>query len=243
MSFAKIIDFLTVYDVLILPALFVSVWIFGFINWGKNVYRRQNKLLDACRANVLRNPRFTGIYIATVPEEYRRQWRAFVNTGAARPGLAFEFVSKKNKIKAAPLFVLCSLCSLAYLLLFFYVPTHRDYVVFQLAFWLAFVVVTMVDHAIFVKKEKRAKQIFGQFVAQLNATKQDSRTVDDKTVAQKIDLLKKQQPVSDCALEQASRILHENGLDDLRTAEEQKSINTALNGLLQAYSSSALKSV
>lgn len=232
--YLKVIDFLISYDVFILPATFLLVWVFGIVNWCKNVYRKQNRALETCRASVLRNPKFAGIFVACVPEEYRRQWRAFVNSNAARPSLVFEFVPRKNKVRLAHLFVLCAVVCLVYLALFVYDTAHRDYVVFQFAFWLAFALVMVVDSLVFRKKEKRAKQVFGRFVAQLNATKFENNSLQNKTVAQKIDGLKNNP--TDLSIEKASEILREDGLKAARTVEEQKDINTALNGLLQAYS-------
>ncbi len=231
--YLKVIDFLISYDVFILPATFLSVWVFGIVNWCKNVYRKQNHALENCRTCVLRNPKFAGVFVASVPEEYRRQWRAFVNSNAARPSLVFEFVPRKNKVRLAHLFVLCAVVSLVYLALFVYDTAHRDYVVFQFAFWLAFALVMIVDMLIFRKKEKRARQIFGRFVAQLNATKSEVGRLENKTVAQKLNGLKANNELS---IEKASEILREDGLHAVRTVEEQKDINTALNGLLQAYS-------
>lgn len=238
--YLKVIDFLISYDVFILPAAFLLVWIFGIANWCKNVYRKQNRALENCRASVLRNPKFAGIFVASVPEEYRRQWRAFVNSNAARPSLVFEFVPRKNKVNFVHLFVLCAVVSFVYLALFIYDTAHRDYLVFQFAFWLAFALVMIVDMLIFRKKEKRAKQIFGRFVAQLNAAKLDANSLTNKTVAQKLDGLKSNP--TDLSIEKASEILREDGLKAARTVEEQKDINTALNGLLQAYSNSATPS-
>lgn len=237
MFYMKVIDFLITYDVFILPAAFLAVWIFGIINWSKNVYRKQNRALETCRANVLRDPKFAGVFVAALPEEYRRQWRAFVNGKAERPSQVFEFVPRKNKTTAVHLFVLCTLVSCAYLALFVYDVSHREYLVFQFAFWLAFALVMVVDLLIFRKKEKRARQIFGRFVAQLNAVKPETDSGTDKTVAQKISGLKSS-PIEE-SIVRASKILRENGLEGERTAEEQKDINTALNGLLQAYSNSS----
>lgn len=232
MFYFKAVDFLVSYDVFVLSAVFVAVWIFGIANWCKNVYRRQNKKLETCRANVLRNPKFAGIFVATLPEDYRRQWRAYVNSNASRPSLVFEFVPKRNKVVCVHLFVLCAVVSTLYLALFVFLRAHVEYVVFQFAFWLAFALVMVVDKLVFLRKEKRAKQIFGKFVAQLNAIGAQNPS-DGKTVAEKLSALQKNGNGN--ALEKASKILRDVGLENQRTAQEQRAINTALNGLLQSY--------
>lgn len=234
---STIIDFLTSYDIYVLSAVFAAVWIFGIVNWCKNVYHGQNKKLEICRANVLRNPKFTGIYVATLPEEYRRQWRAYVNSSAVRPSLVFEFVHRKNKTVCVHLFVLCAILSTVYLALFLFDTSYIQYAFYQVAFWLAFAVVMIVDTLVFQKKEKRAKQIFGRFVAQLNATDTVNLPTNNKTVAQRLNELKKDGSAT--ALEKASKILRGVGLENDRTAQEQRTINEALNGLLQAYARNA----
>lgn len=242
MSIFQIVRFFTDYDFLILPATFLVVWVFGLVNWGKNVYRRQNKQLELCRANAASNPKFVGVYVARIPEDYRRQWRAYVNSNAARPSQVFEFVPRKNYVKAPWIFVVSAVVSLIYAAIFVTdLGAHRDYLVFQVAFWLAFVVVMIVDSLIFDRKQRRARQIFGKFVAQLNAITPKGAALWDKTASQKINVLKKHD-VSEFSLDKAAEILRENGLENVRTVEEQRDINTALNGLLQAYANSAPKS-
>lgn len=231
MFYFKAVDFLVSYDVFVLSAVFLAVWIFGIANWCKNVYRRQNKKLETCRANVVRNPKFAGIFVATLPEDYRRQWRAYVNSNASRPSLVFEFVPKRNKIVCVHLFVLCAVVSTLYLALFVFLRAHVEYAVFQFAFWLAFALVMVVDKLVFLRKQKRAKQIFGKFVAQLNASDVQT-TPENKTVAQKLAEIKRD---DNSALQKASKILRDVGLENQRTAQEQRAINTALNGLLQSY--------
>ncbi|MGN1066426.1 MAG: hypothetical protein ACI4QH_01305, partial [Candidatus Fimimonas sp.] len=177
---------------------------------------------------------FAGIFVATLPEDYRRQWRAYVNSNASRPSLVFEFVPKRNKTVCVHLFVLCAIVSTLYLALFVFLRAHVEYAVFQFAFWLAFALVMVVDKLVFLRKQKRAKQIFGKFVAQLNASDVQT-TPENKTVAQKLAEIKRD---DNAALQKASKILRDVGLENQRTAQEQRAINTALNGLLQSYARS-----
>ena len=232
----KACDFFVHYDVCVLPSLFAAVWIFGVINWSANVYRKQNKLLAECQRKVLTGPKFTGVYVSALPREYLRQWRAYVNSKAERPSLVFEFVPRKKKTLCLPLFVACATVCTGYLALFFADTSHREYLVFQAAFWLSFCVVTFVNDNLFAKKEKTARQIFGKFVAQLNSLKNVPQ-MQTQNLAKELDKLKKD-VVGDDALTKASTLLRQNGLEGNRSAEQQRKINTALNGLLQAYSRS-----
>ena len=71
--------------------------------------------------------------------------------------------------------------------------------------------------------------------AQLNATCAQNPS-DGKTIAEKLSALQKNGNGN--ALEKASKILRDVGLENQRTAQEQRAINTALNGLLQSYARS-----
>lgn len=224
-------NFLVAYDWLFLCSAFVGTWCFGAINWLCDGYSKQNAMLNECGRNVLARPQFKSMYLAKVSEEYSRQWRAYVNSGALRPSLTFEFVPHKKKLSALPLFVACAAVSAVYVALFFLFAAKREYVVFQAAFWLAFVVVVLVNDVLFKKKEGRARRVFGKFVAQLNASERAQNNVDNnKSVSKEKDALGK---VSDLLRRNASTC---------RTTQQQQKINKALNGLLQAYSKDAAKS-
>ena len=231
---------MTAYDVFILSALFVAVWIFGLVNWCKNPYRKQNKKLDDCRNKIVTNPKFAWLYLAAVPERYCRQWRAYVNSGAERPSLVFEFVPRKNKVRLLPIFIFCAVVASVYVVLFALDMSHREYIVFQAAFWLSFAIVLIVNKQLFAKKEKRARQTFGKFVCQLNAIKDISQTEDAGKTTQRLAEISKRE-TGKAALKKASEVLRASGLNSPRTVEQQRKINTALNGLLQAYSRKAAR--
>lgn len=236
----KAVAFLESYDVFVLPALFALVWVFGIINWCKNPYGKQNKKFQKCQRDILCNRNLAGLYVAELPETYRRQWRAYVNSSAERPSLVFEFVPRKNRVIFIPLFVLCAILSTCYLAIFVLNVGHHDYVIFQAAFWLAFTVTMLVNNSLSVKKEKYARQTFGRFVAQLNASQKATEQASPNGVVSGLNQIKKTD-VGDGALEKASTLLRKNGLDQKRSADEQRKINEALNGLLQAYARNAKK--
>lgn len=236
----KAVSFLESYDIFVLSAVFALVWAFGIVNFCKNPYAKQNKKFAKCQRDVVCNRNLVGLYVAELPETYRRQWRAYVNSNAERPSLVFEFVPRKNKVVCLPLFVLCAVVSTCYLAIFTLNVRHYDYAIFQVAFWLSFVVVILVNNLLGAKKEKRARQTFGRFVAQLNALQKTAEHISPKGVACELNQIKKTQ-VGNGALEQASALLRQNGLDKPRTVAEQRKINEALNGLLQAYARNAKK--
>lgn len=259
-------DFFIRYDVFILPVAFALVWVFGVINFCKNCYRKQNKKINACRAKLLKNNSQAALVMCYAPAEYRRQWRAFVASGAQKPSQTFEFVPHKNRKSGALLVALGAVVACVYLAIFVWDTSRYFYVAFSVAFWLAFAIVMVVDKLLFRRKEKRARQTFGKFVAQLNAVvamqnddavtdtarmnaflpkqsamqqktvSQQRLTPQHNSVAQQIKNIKHGDNVGASALQKASQVLRQNGLNGTRTAHEQRQINYALNGLLQAYS-------
>lgn len=236
-------DFFIHYDIFILPATFLLLWVFGVINFCKNVYGKQNKKINACRYKLLKNKCNATAILSTAPEECRRQWRAFRASGAQKPSQTFEFVPRKNKLIGILLLVLCVLVSCVYLAIFITDVTQQTYLVFQIAFYLALAIILVVNKLLFRRKEKRARQIFGKLVAQLNAVVANNGRdavvgqgdVNGNSVAEKLKAVKRNGADQNAIL-QASQILRQHGLNANRTAHEQRQINHALNGLLQAYS-------
>ncbi len=232
----KACEILCACDFVVLPICFAAVWVFGVINWCTSAYSKQNKLLEECRRKVVCNPKLAGTSVALLPPEYARQWRAYVNSGAIRPSLVFEFVAKPKKLRFLALPIVAAVVCLCYLAVFFADFSKVQYLVFQAAFALSFVVVLLVNTRIFAQREKFARQTFGRLVATLNAVGACDCTPD--VLAQ---LNKLKDHLGDDALQKACELLHQNGLDTKRTVQQQKQINQALNGLVQAYSKRAAK--
>ncbi len=236
--FIKILNLLHVYRYMAVPALFCVLALFAVINWLRNVYRRQNRKLIKCVRAMRSYPHKTANYVHFLPEEYRRQYRAFVNCGTDKPSLVFEFVPKRNGLCALWMVVASAIVCASYIAVFVLVDRNFSYIVMQLVFWLCFALVLLVRLAIIRRNARVAKRIFGQFVSQLaRNTPPSNDTLVEDTVRELNKL--NAQPVNDEAVGRASRLLNNKGLNFTRTAEEQRKINGALNGLLQAYSQNA----
>ena len=235
MSLEKILQFLVNYDIFVLIGVFGCLFVFCLVNWCKNPYRRQNRKLEMCRQRIASNPRLAGLFAVMLPDEYRRQWRAYVNGGAQRPSLVFEFVPKKRHVAFWHLFALDAAVCSAYLWAFANDVSAREYVVVQVVFWLAFALFCVVDSVLFGKKEKKARRVFGKFVAQLNALQK----ADSKQLAPQIEGIRKENAPVEETLQRASELLRKNGLEGNRTVQEQQQINKALNSLLQSYARKA----
>ena len=231
-----ILNFLNAYYAYILPSIGVFLMIFGVVNWSCNVYRRQNKKMAYCARIIAAYPEKVALYANLLPEIYRRQWRAFVNSGASKPSTVFEFVPLRSRTRLTWMVVCAAVCSTLYVAVYIFVSMQIGYVLFQVAFWLAFGLIIAANKAIRRGNEKRAKQIFGKMVALLNsaASLPKSKDVIIEETVNRLNALKKNE-VTDTVIGQASELLRNKGLDGDRSVEQQRKLNTALNGLLQAY--------
>lgn len=235
-----IIDLFAEYATYVIPALFSVLVLFAIVNWLTNPYRKQNKKIEKCRRKIVSFPDNAPKYVTTLPEEYQRQWRAYQNTSAERPSIVFEFVRRKNTLHLLRLWLLAAVLLAVYAAVFVFYGGW-EYVVCQAAFYVAFGLIVLINYSIYNRREKTARQVFARFVAELNnvASKSCKEIADNfaKTVKEINELNKGD--VTRGTLNKASEILHNKGLENNRTAQEQRKLNTALNGLLQAYSRNA----
>ena len=234
----KFLSFLNDYSMVILPILFGALLLFGVINWLTNPYRKQNKKFVSCIRAIRVHPDKAPTYVFSLPDDYRRQWRAFVNSGTDKPSLAFEFVRKSKRLRALWLFIATIIVSATYIGVFALIEHNYVYWVFQGVLMMAFALIMIVNRVIKLRYERKAKQYFARFVALLNkVTPKTNTTIVEETVHQ----LKKlnRQEVNDEAVGKASELLRDKGLDTNRTVEQQRKLNNALNGLLQAYAKGA----
>lgn len=234
--FTYVINFIQQYDYFILPAISCALLLFCVVNFCKNVYSKQNRKITAVTRKICAYPHKAEQYSNGLPQEYRRQWRAFVNSEAKYPSLVFEFAPIKYRARLIRLIVLAAIVNSLYLVVFIADVTRYAYLIMQVVFWLAFALVMVADKLIFAAHERKAKKIFARLVNELNRAcpqEQKREEVFDDTVKQLRDL-QKCVPTND-VFARASELLRNKGLDNDRTASEQRKLNGALNGLLQSY--------
>ena len=231
-----IIDFITLYDCFILPAISIALALFCIVNFCKNVYRRQNKKIISIARKVCSFPHKSAQYANALPAEYRRQWRAYLNSNAKQPSLVFEFAPIKYRVRLLRLFILSAIVCSCYLVAFVMNTTHIDYLIFQIVFWLAFTLVMVADRQLAKLHERKAKKIFARLVNELNHAASTEQTKDERfdDTLNRIDNLAKCQPTN-AVFDRASQLLREKGLNGERTVNQQRRLNNALNGLLQSY--------
>ncbi|MDE7454290.1 MAG: hypothetical protein K2M64_00475, partial [Clostridia bacterium] len=102
----QFLQFVTQYDYILLPCISFALLLFCIVNFCKNVYRKQNKKITATTRKICSFPDKTEQHVSTLPQEYQRQWRAYVNGNALQPSCVFEFVKIKNKVKLLTLLIL-----------------------------------------------------------------------------------------------------------------------------------------
>lgn len=237
-----VLNFLNDYAIVILPILFAVVPIFGIINWICNVYRRQNRKINTCYRAILAKPDKVNLIACLLPEEYRRQWRAFVNTGADKASLVFEFVKKDKRPRLLWLVIVGAMVSSAYIAVFVLVARNYSYLIFQAVYMFAFAIVMVINSAVGRRQERKSKKIFARLVSELNKCYvRGVGCCKSQDTVKQIKQLNKQY-VNDDVVGKASDLLRDKGLETNRSVEQQRKLNKALNGLLQAYARNATRS-
>lgn len=235
-----VLNFLNRYSLIILPILFAVVPLFGIVNWASNVYRRQNRKINACYRGISAQPAKIDLFVYLLPDDYRRQWRAFTNSGADKASLMFEFVKKDKRPRLLWLVIVTAIISSAYIAVFALVARCYSYLIFQAAYMMAFGLVMVANSAVAKRQERKAKQLFAKLVKELNRCYVRGSHVVQDTVKEIKHL--NQQRVNDEVLGRASELLRNKGLDTNRSVEQQRKLNSALNGLLQAYARNSVRS-
>ena len=231
-----VLNFLDRYSLVILPILFAVLPFFGVINWISSVYRRQNKKINAVYRGLLAKPDKINLLTYLLPEDYRRQWRAFINSGADKASTVFEFVKKDKRPRLLWLVIVAAMVSSVYIAVFVLVARRYSYLIFQAVYMLAFGLVMVANGAVARCQQRKAKRLFARLVAELN--KCYVRGGVEQDAVKELKQLNKHY-VNDEVVDKASELLRNKGLETNRTVEQQRKLNRALNGLLQAYARNA----
>lgn len=239
MTFLKCLQFFNTYSDFFAAGMFLSLCFVAIANWTYNPYAWQNRRLDNCSRVMTLRPEHVFDQPKLLSGDYRRQWRAYLNSHADKPSAVFEFVPKRHRVLCVRLLVLSTAVAVCFAVSFAFSLTASDILVFAV-YALSLIVVLLLSRAFFLARERRAKRKFGKFVALLNKRNANcvppaSNLSEDIT---KINRLARTQP-DDEALDKVAEILRKNGLDKTRTVEEQRKLNNAVNALLLAYADRA----
>ncbi len=240
-----LLHFLLTYQNYIFLAMFGVLTVVAAVNFIYNPYSRQNRQLKKFTKSILEKPSNLILQIKRLPKEYQRQWRAYVNSQSAKPSIVFEFVKLPKRYLLWFLQLLATVTSVVYVVAFL---LSRAPTVFptQVAFLLAGTLVVLVNKLIERINLVQARQLFGKFVHDLNVVtsllngNNRPKQPQGQSALQQEDCL--QQPTTlptltlknEDVIEKAVALLKQKGLDNPRTAEEQRKLNVALNNLLQA---------
>lgn len=241
MNFAKCIEFFNTYDVFFAIGMFVLLVLFAVVNLIADRYRRQNRRFNAAVSDMLAHPNASFAGAEKLPEEYRRQWRAFLGGSAEKPSDVFEFVPLKRRLVSIIPFVCSALCAVLFVVAFVPDTLRTSYLLVSLLYVsVAVHVFVLIRHAN-IAKTLRAKRLFAKFVALLNrrADLPERKTPIDENVRE-INRIAKKSP-DESALVRVADILRSMGLSEKRTVEQQRKINNAVNGLLQSFTARTAK--
>ena len=253
----NIFYFLLVYQNCIYIAMFGALAVIALVNFVHNPYAKQNVKLKRFNKKILQRPSSVVLEVKHLPAEYQRQWRAFVNSRCQKPSVVFEFVKRPQKYLLWFAHFVTVLFCVAYTVMAFVLRSEEMFAI-QVAFVLFGVLVLLVTNIIGSYNLSRARRVYGKFLHDLNLVTDILKS--DKNTTPPINLGAKatnstfsptestipvaEHPISQTppqtaenegdVIEKTVRILKQKGLDNPRTAEEQRRLNLALNNLLQA---------
>ena len=144
----------------------------------------------------------------------------------------FEFVKRNKRPRLLWLVILAAIVSSVYFAVFALVEQNYTYLVFQAVFMLAFGLIMVVNSAVARRQERKARRVFARLVAEMNKCYVRGETTQD--TVKELKKLNKHY-VNDEIVGRASELLHSKGLETNRSVDQQRKLNNALNGLLQAY--------
>lgn len=231
-------QFLQTNSSLFFIGVFACTLVFAVVNWIYDQYGATNRKLRKFLSKTMFDCDKAEQYLVRLPQEYRRQWRCYVNGNAASPSVVMEFAPVRKRLLLAPLFVLCCAVCLIYVALSF-VDFSKTQLPLVFLFCVCSSQIFVINRAVANKNERKARRLFGQTVAVLNRyAKKTICSPDTGKVVAEINKLRNY-PVTDETLAKASQILRESCPEQQRSADDQRKLNLALNSLLMAYSKKA----
>lgn len=287
----QLLYFLLIYKNFILLAMFGILSVTALANFVRNAYGKQNIQLKKFNKKIVKCPSSVATEPHLLPNEYQRQWRAYVNSGCDKPSTVFEFVKLPTPYLLWFAHCVATATSVVYLVTAILL-NYWSLLATQIVFLLLSVIVLLVKNIIDKINLAHARKIFGKFLHDLNTVTQlykntngqwqdnnfENRTSSQqptfstmgqlqttlqpsrqakgqnfssaegaqiqpspKTQAQTPpseqiapDQPLQAEPCDETIVDKAVRILRQKGLNNPRTAEEQRKLNLALNNLLQA---------
>ena len=167
----NLLQFLLTHQTSVFFAMFATLAFVGLVNLLYNPYAKQNAKFTAFCKRVLRKPSTILWETKKLPNEYQRQWRAFVNSHSTKPSVVFEFVKRPHKyLLWFAHFVACLVCLVYFAIAI--VTCNQTMFTTQVCFALFSVLLVLLSHLIAKINLAHARRVFGKFLHNLNCVTQ-----------------------------------------------------------------------
>ena len=167
----NLLQFLLTHQTSVFFAMFATLAFVGFVNLLYNPYAKQNAKFTVFCKRVLRKPSTILWETKKLPNEYQRQWRAFVNSHSTKPSVVFEFVKRPHKyLLWFAHFVACLVCLVYFAIAI--VTCNQTMFATQVCFALFSVLIVLLSHLIAKYNLAQARRTFGRFLHNLNCVTQ-----------------------------------------------------------------------
>ncbi len=178
--------FLITYQDQVFLAMFLTITVVALVNFVHNPYARQNLAFRSFNKKTLHSPSSIVWETKQLPANYQRQWRAFVNSGCAKPSVVFEFVKLPQRYLLWFAHFVSFMVCVAYFMLAIALDS-REIFATQVAFMLSSALVVLLTKLIGLFNLSHARKVFGKFLRDLNTVvyivKSDKSSVQQSTNA------------------------------------------------------------
>ncbi|MBQ2914904.1 MAG: hypothetical protein IJE50_05230 [Clostridia bacterium] len=163
----QILYFLLTYKHQVFLAMFATIAVVAFVNFVHNPYARQNVQLKRFNKRTLRSPSSVLWETKQLPAHYQRQWRAFVNSGCAKPSIVFEFVKRPQRYLLWFAHFVAFVVCVVYFALAIWLNSQEIFAT-QVAFVLFSALIVLLTKLIGLINLSHARKVFGKFLHDLN---------------------------------------------------------------------------
>ena len=163
----QFLHFLLTYQDQVFLAMFATLALVALVNFVHNAYARQNFALKRFNKKTLHSPSSIVWETRQLPMDYQRQWRAFVNSGCAKPSVVFEFAKRPQRYLLWFAHFVAFVVCVAYFVLAIALDDQEIFAT-QIAFALASALVVLLTKLIGLINLSHARKVFGKFLRDLN---------------------------------------------------------------------------
>ncbi len=163
----QLLYFLLNYKTVVLFTAFGILSVTALVNFVHNPYGKQNAKLKKFNKKIVKYPSSVVTEIHLLPEEYQRQWRAYVNSGCNKPSTVFEFVKLPSPYLLWFVHLLATATSVFYLVVAILL-NYSSLFTTQIVYLLFSVIVLLVKNIIDQINLSHARKVFGKFLHDLN---------------------------------------------------------------------------